>query len=427
MYLARRLVAEQGFQEGTFPEARELVAASDAVLTYSDGLSAVIVCLVDRECEPSRCFGLDTAALERIGKACLGYTGSMSGTKLPLGLQVIEVGRAPTTEQDQRRLGAHRLGLFHKVHLHAMHVDTTAPGTVWASTWRRARVSPRYVRGLLTAPREVEAEEALAEPPERTRVLTPVLLAALVLGFAVEQLFRLGARGEGLLAPGVRTLVAMGGLNSGLVLDEGQGWRLLTAPLLHGDLFHLLFNGVCLAFATAMVEELVGRAWTGGLLLAGALGGGALSMAVNGDTGVSVGASGGLMALLAALLALSRRVPAGPERVQMQVLTLQLLLPSLIPMGMSRTGAGVDFGAHLGGALAGGAVGLLLARVWARREPVPPATRPVAVVGVLAAVALVVSVGAAFRSWQDAALEEGRIPADTLPPTSEEGARPAPE
>ncbi|WP_164001077.1 rhomboid family intramembrane serine protease [Pyxidicoccus caerfyrddinensis] len=419
-YLARRLVAEQGFQEGPLPEAQELAAASDVVLTYSDGLSAAMVCIVDREREPSRRFGLDVAALERIGKECLKYTGTVSGSKLPVGLQVIEVGGGPLTDEDRQRLEQYRLGLFHKVHLHATHVDTTAPGTVWTSTWRRAKVSARYLRRVLSEPRQVVVEEALAEPPERTSVLTPALLAVLVLGFAAEQLFGVGEKGDGLLAPGVRTLVAMGGVNSGLV-EAGQWWRLLMAPLLHGDIFHLALNGFCLWFVTATVEGLVGRAWTGLLLLAGALGGGALSMVINADTVVSVGASGVLMGLLAALLALSRRIPAGAERAQMQVLSLQLLVPSLIPLGMSRTGGEVDFAAHVGGALAGGAVGMVLARVWSRKEPVPPATLPVGAVGILAAVALVVSVGFAFQYWKDSVLELELIPEESLPKTNGQG------
>ncbi|MFP2931691.1 rhomboid family intramembrane serine protease, partial [Pyxidicoccus sp. 3LG] len=372
LHLARKLVVEQGFDLGMFPEAAELVAASDLSLTYSDGMSAVIVCIVDREREGSRPFGLDVTALERIGKECLKYTGSMSGTKLPLGLQVIEVGRTPATEEDRKRLESLRLGVFHKVHLHAMHVDV-ATGEVWANTWRRAKVSPRYLRRVLSEPRIIREEEPLAEPPERKSVLGPALLAAMVLGFAAEHFFGVGEAGDGLLAPGVRTLVALGGVNSGLVLQGGDWWRLLTAPLLHGDVFHLALNGLCLWFVMATVEGMVGRAWTGLLLLVGALGGGALSMAINADTVVSVGASGVLMGLLGALLALSRRLPAGPEKTQLQLLSVQLLVPSLIPIGMSRTGGEIDFAAHLGGALAGGAVGLLLARVWPRSAPVPPA------------------------------------------------------
>ncbi|NPC79576.1 rhomboid family intramembrane serine protease, partial [Pyxidicoccus fallax] len=196
----------------------------------------------------------------------------------------------------------------------------------------------------------------------------------------------------------------------------------------HGDLIHLVFNGFCLWFVMGTVEGMVGRAWAGLLLLAGALGGGALSMLVNGDMVVSVGASGVLLCLLGALFALSWRFPVGSaERSQLQVLSLQLLLPSLIPIGMSRTDGGIDFGAHLGGALAGGAVGLLLTRVWARREPVPPATKPVAAVGVLAAVALVVSVGFAFEYWRYSMLELGLIAEEAFPPTFEEGAKRAKE
>ncbi|GHG86275.1 rhomboid family intramembrane serine protease [Comamonas sp. JC664] len=421
VYLARRLRV-QGFTPGTFPEAAALEAASDAVLTYSDGRSAVIVCIVDREQSSSRVFGLDVTALERIGRDCLKYTGRISGTKQPLGLQVIEVGGAALTEVDRERLHALRLGFFSRVHLHAMHVDTHGKA-VWASTLRRAKVSQGYLRGLVSAPRVMAEDEDVAEPPERKPWLTHVFLAAMALAFLAEQLLRLGAKGEGLLAPGVQTLVALGGVNAGLVVAGGQWWRLLTAPLLHGDLFHLLFNGVCLGVVGQTLESLVGRAWLGLLLLVGALGGGALSMAVNDASVVSVGASGVVTALLGALLAMSLRYPSGPERTQLQVMSIQMLLPSLMPVAMTRTGGAIDFAAHLGGALAGGAVGLVLAQVWSRKEPEPPARRPLLVLGWVALAALLLSVGSAWRYRQTFELELALIPAETLPVTPEDGMR----
>lgn len=397
-YLARRLMADKSFEPGTHPEAAELVDAADAVLTYSDGYSCVIVCIVDREREPLRRFTLEATVLERVGKACLHYSGTVSGTKLPVGLQFIEVGRGPMTQEDRERLERLRLGLFNKVHLHAMHVDTAA-GEVWANTWRRAMVSRGYVRGLVQQPRRVEeSEEEVAEAPERKPVLTVALLVALALAFAAEHLFAVGSSGKGLLAPGLETLVALGGLSSGWVLEHGQWWRLFLAPLLHGDLIHLLLNGFCLWFGAMVLESMVGRAWLGLLLVVSALGGGALSMALNGEAVVSVGASGALMGLLAAVLAVSRRLPKGAGRVEVQMMAMQLLVPSLIPIAMSRTGDQIDFAAHVGGALAGGAVGLWLARMWKREHATPPGMRWAGAVSVLALCAVVVSVFLAVGS-----------------------------
>lgn len=392
-YLARRLMVDKGFEPGTHPEAAELVDVSDAVLTYSDGYSCVIVCIVDREREPSRRFTLDATVLERVGKACLHYSGTVSGTKLPVGLQFIEVGRGPVTSEDRERLERLRLGVFNKVHLHAMHVDT-ASGEVWANTWRRAMVSRGYVRGLVQQPRRVEESEddEVAEAPERKPVLTVALLVALALGFAAEHLFAVGPPGPGLLAPGLETLVELGGLNSGLVLEHGQWWRLFLAPLLHGDLIHLLLNGFCLWFGAMVLESMVGRAWLGLLLAASALGGGVLSMVLNGDAVVSVGASGALMGLLAAVLAVSRRLPTGPGRVEVQMMAVRLLVPSLIPIAVSRTGAQIDFAAHVGGALAGGLVGLGLAKVWRREDATPPGAWWAGAASVVALGAVVVSV-----------------------------------
>nr|WP_254627820.1 rhomboid family intramembrane serine protease [Myxococcus sp. CA040A] len=242
-------------------------------------------------------------------------------------------------------------------------------------------------------------EVEVAEAVERKPVLTVALLVALALGFAAEHLFAVGSPGTGLLAPGLQTLVGLGGLVSGLVLEHGQWWRLFLAPLLHGDLIHLLLNGFCLWFGAMVLESMVGRAWLGVLLVVSALGGGALSMALNGDAVVSVGVSGALMGLLAAVLAVSRRLPVGPGRVEVQMMALRLLVPSLIPIAVSRTGNQVDFAAHVGGALAGGVVGLGLARVWRREDATPPGTRWAGAVSLLALGAVVVSLvfAAGFR------------------------------
>ena len=100
-YLARRLIAEEGFTEGTVPEAQELLGAADTVLTYLDGYSCVIVCLMDRERDATRRFPLEPAVLERVGTACLVHTGRVNNSKLPVGLHVIEVGSGPPSAEDR--------------------------------------------------------------------------------------------------------------------------------------------------------------------------------------------------------------------------------------------------------------------------------------------------------------------------------------
>jgi rhomboid protease GluP len=192
------------------------------------------------------------------------------------------------------------------------------------------------------------------------------LLAALAAVFLLE-LFSAGA-----LEPSVATLIAMGGLSRSLVLEGGEWYRLFAAPLLHGSVVHLLLNGLALLIAGGLLERLVGRAWLLALFAIGALGGSLMSLALNAATIVSVGASGAIMGLLAAGFVQSYRLPRGAPRTQVQIGMLQMLVPSLIPLATSLTGEHVDFAAHLGGALAGGAAGFVLLKLWPPRFPALP-------------------------------------------------------
>src|SRR4051812_21810372 len=77
--LARHLVASGRFQPGAPPEAQALLAAADIVLTGSDGLTFTLVCIVDRERDPTRAFGLPAAEVEAIGAACARYAAAFGG------------------------------------------------------------------------------------------------------------------------------------------------------------------------------------------------------------------------------------------------------------------------------------------------------------------------------------------------------------
>jgi rhomboid protease GluP len=204
-----------------------------------------------------------------------------------------------------------------------------------------------------------------AETPflERIPWATVALGALLVVMFAVELLFGVSPT-DGFLSPSVLTLIATGGSMRTLVVDEGEWYRLFTAAFLHGNIVHLLCNGVALAMAGTFLENVLGRTWFLALFVVGALGGSAVSLAVNPSNVVSVGASGAIMALLAAGVVVAFRVPA-PHRGEIQGQLLRILIPSLLPIFAMRSGAGtVDYGAHLGGAAVGALAGWLLLRTW---------------------------------------------------------------
>src|SRR5262249_45104168 len=150
----------------------------------------------------------------------------------------------------------------------------------------------------------------VAMAPPAFPVVTSALLLALLAMFAAEISFGIGPWTK-LLQPSIATLIALGGLTHNLVLASGEWYRLLSAPFLHGDAGHLAANAVALALAGRALERLIGPAWFGVIYVTGAITGSLVSLAFNPPAIVSVGASGAIMGLFAAMLVLSAHFPSG--------------------------------------------------------------------------------------------------------------------
>jgi rhomboid protease GluP len=134
-------------------------------------------------------------------------------------------------------------------------------------------------------------------------------------------------------------------------IRAGEVWRLLTAGLVHGGALHLFMNAAVLSNVGAMAERMLGPRRMLAVLWGGVLAGSLASVAAN--PGRSVGISGGLFALVGALLALGlrhRRALPPPARrmlvrAPVEVIVLNVALGLALPI--------IDNAAHLGG-LAGG-------------------------------------------------------------------------
>lgn len=166
------------------------------------------------------------------------------------------------------------------------------------------------------------------------------------------------------LAPGMRldapALATLGGLNRELVLG-GEWYRLITAPMLHASIEHLLFNCVGLLFIGFIVEKWAGSAWLSALFIIGMLGGAIGSLLANPPEAISVGASGAILGLLAAAFVSSFRFDRYTRaRARIQLRCVQLLVPSLLPISLAS--GQVDYAAHFSGALSAGVVAWLLLR-----------------------------------------------------------------
>lgn len=132
----------------------------------------------------------------------------------------------------------------------------------------------------------------------------------------------------------------------------GQIWRFVTPMFLHGGLLHIGTNSYFLYLVGPRLEQMFGRARFAAIYLLAGIGGAVVSFALTPEP--SIGASGALFGIIGAwipLLYRNRKVLAHPERQIrriVEVIGLNLLI-GLLP--------GIDNWAHLGGLLAGLALG----------------------------------------------------------------------
>jgi len=189
------------------------------------------------------------------------------------------------------------------------------------------------------------------------------IFALLTIVFAIE--LSHGKR-EAPGTPSLDTLIALGGVGRKLVIDNGQWWRIFTAPMMHGSVGHLVSNAFALLLAGWLLEPLIGRAWYAAIFTIGAVAGsiGSLLMA---DIMVSVGASGAIMALLAATLVWSIPFEDKHRGKRLRRTAIWMFISALLPTA----GSHVDIGAHAGGAIAGGIIGFALQIVWPETEESP--------------------------------------------------------
>jgi len=418
-YLAKQFIAKKGFELARVPEVQRLQDACEIVLTRS-GYSFDILCMVDREARPNAIFDIGAEELREIGRACLKYAGEVNRRKMPVSIGVLEVGpRSP--EQEPRLLHLKRTSLLAKVLPFAMIVDTVAC-EVWDNTtnWLSKGLYESFIEKLLVAPRESEANLAptvVATAPPSFPILAPAILLALSAVFAAEIAFGIGPWTK-LLQPTITTLVALGGVSGSLVLQSSEWYRLFSAPFLHVDAGHLAMNAIGLFLAGRALESLIGRAWFGALYVVGALGGTLLSVLLNPPSIISVGASGAIMGLFAAMLVLSMHFPPGPIRTRLQMDAFYVLLPSLLPLASALQGHKVDYAAHFGGAIGGAIVGVVLLGSWSRNEALPGLRQIAGAIGIAGVIALAYPALSVLRGYQGMAFASQLIPSDKFPKTS---------
>ncbi len=238
------------------------------------------------------------------------------------------------------------------------------------------------------------------EPKAPKPLLTLAVLGALTIAFGVE------CWAADSFAPNAHVLFALGGSSRDGV-KAGEWFRLLTATLLHGDVIHLLCNGIALWVGGMFVEMFVGKRWMFAVYTVSGITGSLLGIAINDASLVSVGASGAIMGVLAAAFMLALRLQKGPARSSIQMQLGRILIPSLIPFA-THGGGRVDVAAHIGGAIGGAVVAGLLSLVWKMDSEARPLPRVAAALTTLSSILFIVAIGSAIPGYR-ARAEDSRL------------------
>lgn len=387
-YLARQLIAKEGYAVSSIPEAAPLAENCDILLSHFDGFSLKLVCLIDREAYPGKVFGLTPEAVTDIGRACLAHAGRMHLNKMPVVIMVMEVG--PQDAMARQRLAPLRpSSIFAKVQTSGWIVDPEKK-TVWNNAlFGRFAPPAGFIRKVVSSPREqvivADAPPAVAHVDPGFPYLTTAIIGVLCAIFAAEIIYGVGPW-SGLLQPSIATLIAFGGIYRPLVL-QGEWTRLFSGPLLHADVTHLALNCVALYISGRILEGLVGRAWLAAAFVTGAICGALFSLAFNPENLVSVGASGAVMALFATLLVLAFHFPKGADRNTLLMNSIYVLIASMVPATSS--GGKVDIAAHAGGALGGLVLGGLMLAIWRKDALRPRFAAAAAAIGIAGLAAFV--------------------------------------
>jgi len=109
------------------------------------------------------------------------------------------------------------------------------------------------------------------------------------------------------------------------------------------------------------------------------------------------------------------------SRTALQVNSLRILIPSLLPSFSGSTGVHIDYGAHIGGAMGGIALALVLLPLWPKTALIPQARRAAVIV---AMVGLILFAGSAafvadnYAQYETALTAPAKLPATKLPATT---------
>lgn len=190
--------------------------------------------------------------------------------------------------------------------------------------------------------------------PQKNYVVTPILIlincAYYVVYTSLTILFIKFLLHASLPYPGLGNIGYYVGANSRELVLNGQYWRLITHQFVHISIFHLFFNMYALAYIGLMVEHKLGAKKYVCIYIISGICGGLVSLIYH-DFGYMAGASGAIMGLFGAFLALL--YSKAFERNATKALLISTLFVVAIMLVSGALQKRVDNAAHVGGLISG--------------------------------------------------------------------------
>ena len=231
---------------------------------------------------------------------------------------------------------------------------------------------------------------------EQETPVTSALLVANLLMFGISWVALANEGGGGgiriLWGMGGETVYRLGASHPYPIFVEHEWWRLVTAMFLHGGLIHIGFNMMSLMQLGPALEELYGSARYLFLYVVT----GAFGFLISAWFGhFSLGASGALLGLVGAMLAITTKRGGS----YMRELRSRLVTSVVILFVLGFSGVGIDNYAHFAGLVAGFGLG----KLFADRQPMNASERRIAYgLGWLAGMVVIASFALMILHYRDA-------------------------
>jgi len=337
-----------------YPELFELGHLTDLILVKGDGLSFQINLLIDSSQHSSNRVSVDQ--LIKVGQKCLNYTGRVNGQKMPV---VINIFFFDNRNEHLISLTQEfkKLPFKTKVGITSYGINTLARFTTTKVAFNGFLADGRFLKRWLAEKEHVvlsDNKKHNLNIQYSSKKATFFILIFLLFTFSLQILST-----EDWATPENSTLIDRFAAYYEAVFIDSEYYRLFTYSLLHGGYIHFILNAIALFVTGKMLESIFGSSKTLLIFILAAIGGAYLSVTYNHNI-FTIGASGGIMGIIAAVFVATFYMPFGALKTKYQMNSIYILIPSLLPTTQHIAGQTVDIAAHFGGAIVGALISYLI-------------------------------------------------------------------